>query len=830
MKAWLPALPIDEVLSDLAQALEGASAAVLEAPPGAGKSTRVPLALLDEIWLGEKTILMLEPRRLAARAVASRMSATLGETVGGTVGYRVRLESKISKATRIEVVTEGILTRRMQSDPELQGVGLVIFDEFHERSLDADLGLALCLEAQAALRPDLKILVMSATLDGERIAKLLNGAPLVRSEGRMYPVELRYLDRPLKDRFEDEMARLIRRAMSEEGEGDALAFLPGEAEIKRVAERLGEMKADVLPLYGALPIEAQDRALSPSPPGHRKLVLATTIAETSLTIEGVRIVIDGGLKRALRFDPASGMAGLQTVRVSKASAEQRKGRAGRLGPGVCYRLWLEPEDRALAAFDAPEILEADLAPLALALAEWGVDDPGSLAWLDPPPKAAFSQAVSLLHSLEALDGQGRITALGKRMARLSAHPRLAHMILKGEERGEGATSCLLAALMGERDILAGGRDADLRLRLDLASDRRATPPHGFHLHRGAVERVRAGAAQLRRAAGIADGAVNAQACGGLVALAYPDRIAQRRGGRGLYRLSGGRGGKLNEDDPLCGEEFLAVAHLDGAGADGRIFLAAPITLAELEQDFAAELSERAFVEWDARDEAVKSRRQKRLGALILSDKPLPNPDPDLVLAALLDGVEKLGLPALPWSKEALRFKRRVMFVARHRPDDDWPDFSDVSLLGNLQSWLGPYVGGMTRRADLSRLDLLEILKAQIPWEMQRRLEALAPPRIEVPSGNTHAIDYEEDAPVLAVKLQEMFGLEDGPRVLDGEKAVTLHLLSPAARPLAVTQDLRSFWANAYPSVKAEMRGRYPRHPWPDDPLLALATAKTKKRM
>lgn len=830
MKAWLPALPIDEVLSDLAQALADSSAAVLEAPPGAGKSTRVPLALLDETWLKGKTILMLEPRRLAARAVAARMSATLGAAVGGTVGYRVRLEAKVSKATRIEVVTEGILTRRLQSDPDLQGVGLVVFDEFHERSLDADLGLALCLEAQAALRPDLKILVMSATLDGERIAKLLNDAPLVRSEGRMYPVELRYLDRPIKDRFEDEMARLIRRAMSEAGEGDALAFLPGEAEIKRVAERLEGLRADVLPLYGALPIDAQDRALSPSPPGHRKLVLATTIAETSLTIEGVKLVIDGGMKRALRFDPASGMAGLQTVRVSKASAEQRKGRAGRLGPGICYRLWPEPEDRALAAFDAPEILEADLAPLALALAEWGVDDPAQLAWLDPPPMAAFSQAVSLLQNLEALDAQGRITPLGKRMARLPAHPRLAHMILQGDERGDGATACLLAALMGERDILAGGRDADLRLRLDLASDRKAIAPHGFHLHRGAVERVRASAAQLRRAAGIADGAVNARACGSLVALAYPDRIAQRRGGRGLYRLSGGRGGKLNEDDPLSGEEFLAVAHLDGAGADGRIFLAAPIALGELEEDFENELQERAFVEWDARDEAVKSRRQKRLGALILSDKPMPNPDPGLVQAAMLEGVRKLGLQALPWSKEAQRFRCRVMFVARHRPDDDWPDFSDDSLLGNLQSWLGPYISGMTRRADLAKLDLLEILRAQIPWEMQRKLEKLAPERAVVPSGNTHAIDYEGDAPVLAVKLQEMFGAEDGPCLLDGKKAITLHLLSPAARPLAVTQDLRSFWANAYPSVKAEMRGRYPRHPWPDDPMAAPATARTKKRM
>jgi ATP-dependent helicase HrpB len=826
LKRWASALPIDAVLDELTRSLRGAGAAVLEAPPGAGKSTRVPLALLDEDWLKGKTILMLEPRRLAARAVAARMSATLNEAVGGTVGYRVRLESKVSKQTRIEVVTEGILNRRLQSDPELPGVGLVIFDEFHERSLDADLGLALCLEAQAALRPDLKILVMSATLDGERIARLLGDAPVVRSEGKMYPVEARYLDRPLKERFEDEMARLIRKALSQECEGDALCFLPGEAEIKRVAERLGDVTADVLPLYGALPIEAQDRALAPSPKGSRKLVLATTIAETSLTIEGVRIVIDGGLKRALRFDPASGMAKLETVRVSKASATQRMGRAGRLGPGVCYRLWPEPEDRQLAPFDLPEILEADLAPLALALAEWGVDDPSSLAWLDPPPAAAYAQAVALLQSLNALDAQGRITPEGKTMARLPVHPRLAHMIHRGDEMGEGATACLLAALLSERDILAGGRDVDLRLRLDLASDRRSHAPHGFHLHRGAVERVRAQAQQLKRVSGIKDETVNSNAAGILAALAYPDRIAQRRGGRGLYRLSGGRGGKLDENDPLCSDEFLAVAHLDGAGADGRIFLAAPMTLAELEQDFESELQERAFVEWDGREGAVKARRQRRLGALVLSDKPLANPDPALVLAAMQDGLRKLGIQALPWTKEAQRFRARVQFVFKHRPDDGWPDFSDDALLDHL----GPYLAGMTRRADLAKLDLLAALKALAPWELQRKLDALAPERFDVPSGNTHAIDYSEDPPVLAVKLQEMFGAEDGPRVLDGKIAVTLHLLSPAQRPLAVTQDLKSFWANAYPSVKSEMRGRYPRHPWPDDPMAALATAKTKKRM
>jgi ATP-dependent helicase HrpB len=642
----------------------------------------------------------------------------------------------------------------------------------------------------------------------------------------MYPVDVRYLDRPLKERFEDEMARLIRKALAEEGEGDALAFLPGEAEIKRVAERLEFVNATVLPLYGALPIEAQDQALSPSPKGTRKLVLATTIAETSLTIEGVRIVIDGGLKRALRFDPALGMARLETVRVSKASAEQRKGRAGRLGPGVCYRLWPEPEDRLLAPYDVPEILEADLAPFALALAEWGVDDPASLAWIDPPPAAAFSQALELLKSLGAVDAAGRITPEGKAMARLPVHPRLAHMIHLGNEMGEGATACLLAALLSERDILSGGRDADLRLRLDLASDRKSHPPHGFHLHRGAVQRARASAQQLRRAAGIEDGAVNSGAAGILAALAYPDRIAQRRGGRGLYRLSGGRGGKLDENDPLAGEAFLAVAHLDGAGADGRIFLAAPIALAEIEQDFESELQERAFIEWDGREEAVKARRQRRLGALILSDKPQPNPDPALVLAAMQDGLCKLGLAVLPWTKEAMRLRERVRFAARHRPNDGWPDFSDDALLEGF----GPYLAGMTRRADLQRLDLAAVLRAMLPFDLSRKLDRLAPERIEAPSGNAHAIDYSEDPPVLAVKLQEMFGLEDGPSLLDGQVAITLHLLSPAARPLAVTQDLKSFWANAYASVKAEMRGRYPRHPWPDDPLSALATARTKKRM
>jgi ATP-dependent helicase HrpB len=674
---------------------------------------------------------------------------------------------------------------------------------------------------------------MSATLDGQRVAHLLGGCPAVRAEGRMHPVETRWLERPPQGRFEDEMASLIRRALALE-EGSLLAFLPGEAEIRRVEKLLHErgLPADceVLPLYGALPPEAQDKALRPMQEGKRKAVLATTIAETSLTIEGVRLVVDGGLKRAARFDPGSGMTRLATVRVSRASAEQRRGRAGRLEPGICWRLWTEPEERSLAAFDAPEIAEADLAPLALDLAEWGVTDPSKLAWLDPPPGGAWAQAVELLRDLEALDGKGRATPLGKRMAALPVHPRLAHMILRADEQGLAGTACDLAALLSERDIVSGGRDCDLRLRLELIENRQSGVAGGLRLHKGALERVRQAARQLRRRVKAADETADPQAAGILAALAYPDRIAQRRGGRGLYRLSGGRGGKLDEADPLAGEEFLAVAELDGAERDARIFLAAPLQKAEIEAMFEGQITQASSIEWDGREGAVLSRRRRLLGALILEDKPLASPDPAQQAAAMAEGVRRLGLAALPWTKAAHSLCDRVRLAARLFPEEGWPDWSDAALLENVQTWLGPWLSGMTRKGDLARLDLLAALEAALDWQKKKRLDKLAPTHLDVPSGSRIALDYgAEEGPVLAVKLQEVFGLIETPKVMEGRAPVVLHLLSPAQRPLAVTRDLASFWANAYPQVKGEMKGRYPRHPWPDDPLAANPTRRLKPK-
>jgi ATP-dependent helicase HrpB len=827
-------LPIQAALPELKAALQDHPAVVLSAPPGAGKSTGAPLALLDAPWLKNKSILMLEPRRLAARTVATRMAASLGEEVGGTIGYRVRLESRVSARTRIEVVTEGILVRRLQSDPELVGVGLVIFDEFHERALDADLGLALCLEAQGALRPDLKLLIMSATLDVKRIAALLGEAPVVVSQGRAFPVETRHVDPRPNERLEDFVARAVRRVLAEE-EGSLLVFLPGEGEIRRVEGKLSDglpADADLTPLYGALPPEVQDRAIQPTANGRRKIVLSTNIAETSLTIEGIRVVIDGGYKRAARFDPVSGMTRLVTIRVSKAAAEQRKGRAGRLEPGVCYRLWPEAESRALEAFDRPEILEADPAPLALALAQWGVTDPLALAWLDPPPVGAYGLAVDLLKRLEALDESGRITPLGRKMAELPLHPRLAHMVLRGKEDELGGTACDLAALLGERDIVSGGRDVDARLRLDLIARHSSALPGGMFLKRGALERVKTASRDLRRRIGVDKEPTQPEAAGELLALAYPDRIAKRRGGLGRFHMSGGRGAILPESDPLAGADYLAVAEVDGAEREAKIFLAAPIARAEIDRLFAAQIIARDIVEWDSREGAVIARRRTLLGSLALDDKPLPRPDLEAVAEALLEGVREMGLDCLAWSKEALALQGRAALARKFFPDEDWPDFSNSALLSGLKSWLLPHLAGIKGRNDLARLDVATILENELGWEQKRRLDALFPTHLEVPSGSSYALDYAsgEEGPVLAVKLQEVFGLTETPTLGQGRVAVTLHLLSPAQRPLAVTRDLKSFWANAYPSVRGEMRGRYPKHPWPDDPLTAPPTRLTKKKM
>ena len=814
-------LPVDEALPRLKEALRVHNAAVLVAPPGAGKTTRVPLALLDEPWLAGGKIVMQEPRRLAARAAARRMAATLGESVGETVGYRVRLDSKVGPRTRIEVVTDGLFLRRLQDDPSLEGVGCVIFDELHERGLETDLSFALVREAQVALREDLRMVAMSATLDPGPVAERLGGAPIVESAGRMFPVETRYLEREPIGRIEDAVTSVIRRALAEE-HGSALAFLPGIAEIRRVAERLGDLgrEVDVAPLYGDLSPAEQDRAIAPAPSDRRKVVLATSIAETSLTIEGVRLVIDSGLMRLPRFSPRSGMTRLETMRVSQASAEQRRGRAGRLAPGVCYRLWTEEAQRGLLPFTPPEILDADLGPLALELAVWGARE-ADLPWLTAPPAAALASARSLLTDLAAIDETGAITPHGRAMASLGQHPRLAHLVLKGRALGQPRLAALLAAILSERDFLRlppGQRDVDLRHRVDvaLAGGRDSAP-------RLILEAAR------RLTPARSNETPDVGRTGELLALAYPDRIGRRRSGTtGRYLLSGGRGASLPEGDPLGNEEFLVVADLDGTAQESRIFLAAPIAAADIEEAYAARIVNEEIVQWSDRHGAVLARRRRRLGALILDDKPLANPDPETVRGAMLDGIRRLGLAALPWTDDVAKWRQRVAFL--RRLDDSWPDLSDEALLASLEDWLGPFLAGVSRRDHLARIDLGAALRALLPWERQRLLDRLAPTHIEVPSGSHIQVDYDNPAEAtLSVRLQEMFGLLDTPRIADGGVPLTLHLLSPARRPVQVTRDLASFWANGYPAVKAELKGRYPKHYWPDDPLVAEPTARLRPR-
>jgi ATP-dependent helicase HrpB len=817
-------LPIQEALPDLLAALAAHSSAVLQAPPGAGKTTLVPLALLDQRWLGTQRIIMLEPRRLAARAAARRMADLLAEQVGETVGYRIRQDSKIGPKTRIEVVTEGILTRMIQDDPELSGIGAVLFDEFHERNLPGDLGLALSLEIQTGLRDDLRLLVMSATLDGERVAAMLGGAPIITSQGRAFPVEIRWLERPEPRTFDAAMASAILRALDETESGDLLAFLPGQGEIRRVERQLADFgcSALVLPLFGDLPAGEQDRALLPVP-GRRKVVLSTAIAETSLTIEGVSIVVDGGQMRVPRFDPNGGMTRLVTLPVAKASAEQRRGRAGRLGPGVCYRLWSEADHRALPAYAAPEILEADLAPLALELIRWGTQDPNELPWLDAPPAAAYAQAMTLLEELDAV-AAGRITAHGKAMAALPVHPRLAHMMIKGRELGLGGLACAIAALLSERDILRA-RDADLRRRIEVmvgGQDR--------DTDRGALMRVRDLARQLRRQLSVPEAKRSLHQAGLLLAFAFPDRVAQRRAGDGLsYRLANGRGAFFPQPDAISASPYIVVADLDGERKEARIFLAAPIDRADLDEHFTAHLRRQDSVVWDKREQAVLARRQTRFGALVLEESKLDTPPADLVAAAQLQAIADLGLDALPWSDAAHHLRQRIAFLRRHQPDQ-WPDLSDAHLLETIADWLGPYLAGMSRAAHWQKLDLAAILRDSLAWEQRQALDRLAPTHIDVPSGSHIPINYDNDEqPVLAVRLQEMFGLAETPSLLDGKVPLLLHLLSPARRPLQVTRDLAGFWSGSYKSVKADMKGQYPKHYWPDDPMQAEPTARAKPR-
>lgn len=838
-------LPIDEMLGSLQNALASNSSVVLQAPPGAGKSTRVPLALLHEPWLHDKRILLLEPRRLAARTVARYMARQLGEEVGETVGYRMRLDTRVGHRTRIEVITEGVLERLLQSDPALGEVGLLIFDEFHERSLQADLGLALALDVQRGLRDDLKLLVMSATLESDSVAALLGDVPVISGEGRSFPVEIRYAPPSREERDEARVTSTIIQALREEV-GNILVFLPGFGEIRKVAARLGELRLGenviVAPLYGDLSQAEQEQAIAPPPPGKRKVVLATAIAETSLTIEGIRVVIDGGLMRISRFDPGSGMTRLDTVRVSQASAAQRAGRAGRLMAGVCYRLWSESAQQGLVPFTRPEIVDADLASLVLQLAQWGVRDPSQLAWLDVPPAAAWAQAVSLLRRLNALDQDAHITAHGVAMLNLGIHPRLAHMVLRARELGCGALACDVGILLGERDILRGVRgrsDVDLAERVRIL--RHGSKGDSDSMNKGLLRNLRESARTLRRQAGIRDEWTEHDLAmlGVVLAFAYPDRIGQRRSGaHGRFLLSNGQGATVPEQDPLAAASYLVTAQLDGERSEARVFLAASITLDEIMEHFADAVELREEVRWSRRDQSVLARRRLCLGSLVLRDEPLPHASRQSVGAALLEGIKERGIGALPWNEASRLLRARLQFVQRSQlaglrvPSTDvpWPDVSEAGLLASLDQWLAPYLEGMSRLDHLTRLSLDEILRSLLTWPQQRALDEFAPTHVTVPSGSRIAIDYEsEDIPILAVRLQEMFGQSETPSIALGQVDLKLHLLSPARRPVQVTQNLASFWKNTYQDVKKDLKGRYPKHSWPDDPLRAEATRGVRRR-
>jgi ATP-dependent helicase HrpB len=827
-------LPIDDVLASLHDALAAHRAVVLQAPPGAGKTTRVPLALLEAPWLAGLRMVMLEPRRLAARAAARRMAGTLGQSVGDVVGVRVRGETRVSARTRIEVVTEGVLTRMLQTDPSLDGIGLVLFDEYHERSLQADLGLALAMQAQELLRPDLRLLVMSATLDVAAVSALLGEAPMISSRGRAFAVDVRHVARRDGQRVEGAVAAAVRRAI-ERDEGSVLAFLPGAGEIRRTHELLddGSLPADVRlhPLYGDLPADAQDAAIAPARRGERKVVLATSIAETSLTIDGVRVVVDSGLSRVPRFSPRSGMTRLETVRVSQAAAEQRAGRAGRTAPGVCYRLWAAEEQGALLARATPEILEADLASLALDLAVGGVREAGELRWLDAPPAAGLAQARELLQQLGALDERGRISAHGVAMAEFGVHPRLAHMLLRAKAMGAGATACLIAALVEERDVLRRDpvrRDADLRLRVAIVSGEGRAEHHD--VDRDAVRRVRELCRGWRSQLGVAEREeVDENAVGRLLALAYPDRVARRRDGAAeRYLLRNGLGAVLDDRGALTGSEFLAIAELDGRIPASRIYLAAPVTRSDVDELFRDQVERVDVVEWDAAAGSVRTQGVERLGAIELRAVSVREPDAAVVARTLLAAIARGDGLALRWSEPTRHLRERLRFM--HARDPSWPDVSDDALRGTMERWLLPRLVGLRRRSEVEQLDLREVLLEMLTWEQRGALDTMAPTHVTVPTGSRIPIDYgQPDAPVLAVRLQELFGLAETPRIAGGAVPLTLHLLSPARRPVQVTRDLAGFWRSSYFDVRKELRGRYPKHEWPEDPLSAAPTRRAKPK-
>ena len=821
-------LPIDEILGEVGASLRARNNLVLVAPPGAGKTTRVPLALLDAPWRGDKKIILLEPRRLAARAAAARMAATLDEAVGETIGLRMRLESKISARTRVEVVTEGVFARMILDDPELSGVACVLFDEFHERSLDADLGLALALDAQGALREDLRLLVMSATLDGARVAALIS-APVIESAGRAFPVETRYLGRDPNLRVEEEVARAARRALAEE-EGSILVFLPGQGEITRVAALLAERglpaNVDLAPLYGALDRAEQDRAIAKTPPGRRKIVLATSIAETSLTIDGVRIVIDCGFSRVPVFEPNLGLTRLETIRASRANVDQRRGRAGRVEPGVCYRLWEEAATGALPPFAAPEILAADLCGLVLDLAHWGVRDASTLAFLDPPPRAAWAEAALLDRDLGALDADGRLTPKGEAMRALPLPPRLASMVIEAASHGEAVRATLLAMLLSERGL--GGTDADLSHRLErLRADRDKRAGDARRLAANWARQAEAAYPPLK-GEGRSPVAHLHLSDGALVALAFPDRIAKARGG-GDFTMANGRAASLPPEHALARETFLAVAEIAGRAAQARILAACALTLDEVEQLAADRIETRDETLFDPASAALRRRRFRRLGAIRLAEQNL-SVEPSLENARVLArGIAALGVERLPWTKAQTQLRDRVGFL-RAAEGEEWPDLSDAALARGAEDWLAPFVIGRANLAAIAPSDLDAALASLLPYELSRRLDAEAPAFFETPAGSRIALDYAApNGPLLSVRVQELYGLAKHPTLARGRAAVTLELLSPAHRPIQTTRDLPGFWAGSWSEVKKEMKGRYPRHSWPDDPASAAPTTRARPR-
>ena len=818
------------MLPELARTLAGNNAAVLVAPPGAGKTTRVPLALLDQPWRGDRKIIVLEPRRIAARASAERMAQTLGERVGETVGYRVRFGSKVSRATRIEVVTEGIFTRQILEDPELTGIGAVLFDEFHERSLDADLGLALARDAQTGLREDLRILVMSATLDGARVARLLGDSPVIASEGRAFPVETRYLGRKADAPLERQMADAIAMALRADP-GSVLAFLPGAAEIRRtqnlLAERIRDASVEIVPLFGALESAVQDRAIAPAPSGQRKVVLATSIAETSLTIEGVRIVVDSGMARVPRYEPDIGLTRLETVRASRAAVDQRRGRAGRTEPGVCYRLWDEPQTASFAPYTQPEILSADLSSLLLDLAQWGVSDPATLAFLDSPPVPALNEARTLLSELGALDRDGRITWEGKSLRALALPPRLARMIVDSHRLGGGRDAAEIAAVLTERGL--GGDSVDLDARLDgFRRDRSQRASSARALVQRWASQVAASQKAPNDSSGMESKSTELPSTGIILAFAFPDRVARNRG-NGSFVLANGRGASVDQASALARAPYISVAELTGSAAQGRILLAAPVTQEEIERHFADQIESVDEIGFDRDAMAVRARRKRRLHAVTLLEAPLPiQPSADTA-RVLANGLIGTGLDRLPWSKSLKQWRDRVMFL-RNAEGEPWPDLSDAALADQYLAWLVPALFDKTALREFSADDMSKALMTLLPWELRGRLEREAPTYFEAPTGTLLAIDYEsEQGPTIAVKLQELFGLNTHPSIANGAIPLVLELLSPAQRPVQVTRDLPGFWRGSYAAVRSDLRGRYPRHPWPEDPANAIPTRRVKPR-